>query len=370
MLRTQTIFWALISTIVLLLFWVLQDVLMPFILGLAIAYFLDPLVDRLEKLKLPRFIATSFVLLSFIFTFLCICLFLGPILKDQFLRFVQNLPTYMDQMRVTLNILVQEYGQTILNEQDLKALSQDYQPQLMEWATGMLKTIWDGGLAFFDVLSVLIITPVVSFYLLRDWDELVAKVDGWLPKKSQKTIRRLCLEIDETLAGFIRGQSSLCLLMGVLYSVALSCVGLNYAIFIGLFVGFVSFIPYVGAILGFAIGLGVAWFQFDTHTPILIVGGIFVIGQFIEGNILTPRLVGEKIGLHAVWVMFALMAGGSLMGFVGIMIAVPVTAVIGVMVRFFLEQYLKSPYYKGGKKIPSAASLKKKAKKTKARKKA
>jgi predicted PurR-regulated permease PerM len=216
------------------------------------------------------------------------------------------------------------------------------------WATGAIRKIWDSGMALFDVLSILFIAPVVSFYMLRDWPVMVHRVDSWLPRRNAKTIRRLVHQMDDALSGFVRGQAMVCVALGAIYAIALTVAGLNFGLFIGFTAGILSFIPYVGSLIGLASGLLVAWFQFDGElSRVALIAGIFAVGQFVEGNFLTPRLVGEKVGLHALWILFALMAGGALLGFTGVMIAVPVAAVTGVLVRFALQEYLQSSYYTG-----------------------
>jgi predicted PurR-regulated permease PerM len=196
----------------------------------------------------------------------------------------------------------------------------------------------------------MVVTPVVAFYILLDWDRMVGKVDGWIPRAHVGEVRKIILDIDRAVAGFIRGQGSLCLILGVWYAVGLSLAGLNFGLLIGFFAGMISFVPYVGSLVGMALGLSVAVVQFwggDLWTSIGLVLAVFVIGQFVEGNILQPRLVGQSVGLHPVWLMFALYAFGSLFGFVGMMVAVPAAAVAGVLVRYALSRYLQSDIFDG-----------------------
>ncbi len=209
----------------------------------------------------------------------------------------------------------------------------------------VIRSVISSGFAFFNLMSLLLITPVVAFYMLRDWDKFIAKVDSLLPVKSQESIREQAREIDCTLAGFIRGQSSVCLILGTYYSLGLYFVGLELGVLVGFVAGIISFIPYVGSILGFTVSIAIAFAQFNSWEPILQVVAVFLIGQFIEGNFLTPKLVGENVGLHPVWVMFALLAGGVLLGFLGLMIAVPVAAVIGVLIRHAIINYKQSDLY-------------------------
>jgi predicted PurR-regulated permease PerM len=215
----------------------------------------------------------------------------------------------------------------------------------MSWIGGALGGILSGSLAFFNVVSLIFITPIVTFYLLRDWDVLVAKVDSWLPPRYAPTIHQQMNEIDRTLAGFARGQATICLFLAVFYGVGLTAIGLDFGLAIGVFAGLLSFIPYVGSIVGLIVSVGLAYVQFDDWVWVAVTAGIFFAGQAIEGNILQPKLLGENVGLHPVWVIFALLAGGALFGFLGLLLAVPVMAVIGVVSRFALGCYLSSRIY-------------------------
>jgi predicted PurR-regulated permease PerM len=219
---------------------------------------------------------------------------------------------------------------------------------LVTWGTNLLGQVISGGVAIANLISLLVITPVVAFYLLRDWDRIVARVDTWLPRGHAGAIREQAREIDRTLAGFLRGQGTVCLILGVFYAIGLTLAGLDFGLVVGLVAGLLSFIPYVGAIVGLVLSVGLALVQFDDWLRIAVVAGIFFVGQAVEGNFLTPKLVGESVGLHPVWIIFGLLAGGALFGFVGVLLAVPAAAVIGVGVRFALGRYMQSPYYHGG----------------------
>jgi predicted PurR-regulated permease PerM len=229
----------------------------------------------------------------------------------------------------------------------LRAAAGNYAGDVAGWIAKVISGILSRGLALFDVLSVMFITPVVAFYLLRDWDLMVHKVDGWLPRHHADVVREQVKAVNVTLSGFVRGQATVCLALGALYAAGLTVAGLDFGLVIGLLSGVLSFIPYVGSLFGFVVSVGLALLQFDDLWRVAIVIGIFLFGQAMEGNVLTPKLVGDKVGLHAVWVMFALLAGGSLFGFLGVLLAVPVAAVIGVLTRFALRQYLNSRYYYG-----------------------
>lgn len=355
--RENFLFWPLASLLFLLTLWALKTMLLPFVIGLAVAYLLDPLVDRLEKARLNRTAATIVVLSSFASVFILAVAFTFPVLQEQLLQFVQAMPVYIQKIReVSLPLIAKAHEQLLMNKSvDLQQEASGYAAKAFEWASTVAGKIWNGGLAVFDILSILVVSPVVSFYMLRDWDVMIKKIDSWLPRRHAKTIRELARQMDAALSGFVRGQAMVCVVLGSIYGTALSFAGLNFGFLIGFMAGVLSFIPYVGSIIGFVTAIVVAWFQFDGETSkLLIVAAIFAVGQFTEGNVLTPKFVGEKVGLHAVWILFALMAGGTLMGFTGVMIAVPVAALIGVMTRFLIGEYLKSQYYTG--KSAKAAS--------------
>jgi predicted PurR-regulated permease PerM len=223
------------------------------------------------------------------------------------------------------------------------------------YLAGLAEGVFSGFGSLFTVLSLALITPVVTFYLLRDWDRIIGKIDSWLPRGNADVIREQVRLIDQTLAGFARGQALVCVLLGVFYAIGLSVVGLEFGLIVGFVTGLISFVPYFGMIVGFVAGVGIAIGQFGELVPVLLVALVFGIGQVLEGNILTPRLVGERVGLHAVWIIFALLAGGALFGFLGILLAVPVMAVIGVLARVLLGQYLASPLYRAGDPAPGDA---------------
>jgi len=207
--------------------------------------------------------------------------------------------------------------------------------------------LFRGGAAVFNALSLMLITPVVSFYLIRDYDLIVAKVDSWMPRYHVDEIRQVVSEIDRKIAGFVRGQGMVCLSLSAIYGIGLTVIGLDFGLLLGIATGLASFIPYFGMLIGMVTSVAVAVFQYGEIVPVVLVLVVFGIGQLVESFYLTPKLVGGQIGLHAVWVIFALMAGGSLFGFTGVLLAVPVAATVGVLVRHFMDKYLASPLYEG-----------------------
>jgi predicted PurR-regulated permease PerM len=349
-LQRQMIFWTAALVILILALWLLGDIMLPFIAGLVLAYFLDPVADALERLGLPRLAATLLILTASIVAIVMLLVLLLPVLGDQIARFASNLPSLMQALVKLFEDVAPQWLKDMVaaSGTNLPASLSDLAGKTAGWLAAILTSILSGSLALVNVISLLVVTPIVAFYMLNDWDHMVAKVDGWLPRDHHNTIRGLARQIDEAMAGFIRGQGTVCLSLGVFYAAALSLAGLNFGLLIGLGAGLLSFIPYVGTIIGGVLAIGMALIQFwPDWLQILIIIGVFVAGQFIEGNFLSPYLVGNRIGLHPVWLMFALFAFGYLFGFVGLLLAVPLAAAVGVLTRFALQQYLKSPLYLG-----------------------
>ncbi|MDP9196911.1 MAG: AI-2E family transporter [Pseudomonadota bacterium] len=347
--RKHWFFWFIMLGSIFLGLWLTSKVLLPFVAGFALAYMLDPLVDRVVGLRLSRGWATAAVLMIFVIIVALIILLIAPVLAEQTVSLIHAIPGYIDHVREHILPQIQHYIRQLSprDADQLKQAASNFTGTAVSWATVVAGTVVSGGLALVDIAGLLFITPVVAFYLLRDWDLIVARIDEWLPRPLVPVIREEARQINVTLSGFIRGQAAVCLILGLFYGIALSLAGLQFGLAIGLIVGLLSFMPYVGSLVGFVASTGVALFQFDDWVRVLIVVGIFFLGQAIEGNFLTPRLVGGKVGLHPVWVIFALLAGGSLFGFLGVLLAVPVAAVIGVLVRFALRRYLNSSYYQG-----------------------
>jgi predicted PurR-regulated permease PerM len=325
---------------------------------MAVAYLLDPVCDRLENIGMSRLWATLTILLSFILVLVLFFVLLLPVLGNQLASFLENFP---DLVRRLQALLAEYFPANLaslagLSPEDLQSSMTDLIGQGASFIGKLAQSIWSGGQALLSILSLFVITPVVAFYLLLDWDHMVERIDSWIPRDHLEEIRGLAREMDGAVAGFVRGQVSVCVILGFFYAVSLALVGLNFGLLIGMAAGLVSFIPFVGAALGFVLSIGVALVQFWPDWPwILVVGAVFAVGQFLEGNVLQPKLVGESTGLHPVTLMFALFAFGYLFGFVGMLIAVPAAAMIGVLARFALKQYLASPVYKGIGRSKTAA---------------
>ena len=325
--------------------WALSGILLPFLAGAALAYFLDPLADRLEARGLSRTAATGVVTVAMLGLFMAVLLLLVPSAVLQAQELIARLPDYAAALRAWLETAAPEQlepGEPLAQAMDMaRERLNDAVPRILDGA-------WSGGLALVEFATLLVVTPVVAFYLLLDWDRMVARVDGWIPRDHLHTVRGLARDIDAALAGFVRGQMSVCVILGTFYAVALMALGLEFGLAIGAFAGLVSFIPYVGTVLGATASVGVALFQYwETPQMILAVAAVFVAGQMFEGYFLTPRLVGRSVGLHPVALLFALAAFGSLLGFAGLLIAVPTAAAIAVLGRFAVAQYLEGRLYKG-----------------------
>ncbi len=346
--KKQLKWWGISAVVLIALFWVLGGALLPYIAGAAIAYFLDPLADRLEKIGLSRLWATVVICTITAMLAVLAVLIVLPLLIDQLVGLAKAAPGLVAQFQ---NWLGERFPQIFVEESMLRRGLLSLQNMLKDQSLVLVNGVLNSSLAVFDFLILLVITPVVSFYLLLDWDRLVAKIDIWLPREHLETIRGLARNIDKVLAGFVRGQITVSAILGSFYAISLVLIGLQFGAVIGLVAGLISFIPFVGSIIGGGLSIGVAVFQFwDDPIWIGVVAAVFAIGQFFEGNILSPKLVGGSVGLHPVWLMFSLSAFGSLLGFVGLLIAVPVSASIGVIGRFLMDQYIDGPLYKGPKK--------------------
>lgn len=349
-LQRQVTIWAIAFGVLIALLWLLGGVMLPFIAGLVLAYFLDPVADALERLGLPRLAATLVILICAILILVVALIIIAPVFADQVGRFASDLPNLIRSLVARFDDLAPNWlkEQLVNSGMDVQGSLAGFAGKAAEWILSLLSSIWSGGMALVNLVSLMVVTPIVAFYLLEDWDRMVAKVDSWLPREHAPTIRSLASEIDRAMAGFIRGQGTVCLLLGAFYAIGLSLAGLKFGLAIGLFAGLLTFIPYAGALIGGILAIGVALVQFwPDMVSILMVVGVFAIGQFLEGNFLSPKLVGKSVGLHPVWLMFALLAFGYLFGFVGLLLAVPLAAAAGVLVRFGLRQYLGSKLYLG-----------------------
>ncbi len=341
--------WLAGGLVFLALVYLLRSVLLPFVAGMAVAYFLDPVCDRLERAGCSRNLATALVTSLFALLVVVALLVIVPLLVQEIGAFILSLPDFVARAQARLlpfyQHLQEQFGLPAIDQLVVMLRAR------LDGALGIvgegLQRLASGGAALANLLSLVFITPVVTFYLLRDWDRLVARIDALLPRDHAADIREQARLIDLTLAGFARGQALVCLALGLYYAIALVSIGLPFGIVVGLGAGLLTFIPYVGALSGFVVALAIALASFAGWDSVLLVLGIFGLGQILEGNVLTPKLVGERVGLHPVWIIFALLAGGALFGFLGLLLAVPVAAAIGVLVRFSVLRYRASRLYLG-----------------------
>jgi predicted PurR-regulated permease PerM len=350
--RQQITLWGIAFVAFLLLMWLMGQVLLPFLVGGAIAYFMDPVADRLQRLGLSRTAATSVISIVALLVVVLLVLAIIPTLVSQLSALVNSAPEIFQKLQAFLLERFPELADsTSTMRQTLADIGAAIQSRGGELAAGLVNS----ALGVVSIVVFILVVPVVAFYLLLDWDNMVQRIDGLLPRDHAETVRRLAREIDAVLAGFVRGQVSVCLLLGAYYSVALMAAGLQFGLVVGAIAGTITFIPYVGALVGGLLAIGLALFQFwGDWVSISVVAGIFAAGQFIEGNILTPKLVGKSVGLHPVWLLLALSAFGTAFGFVGMLVAVPVAAMMGVLMRFGIAQYQSSLLYQGvgGRSVP------------------
>lgn len=342
---TQMRYWGLFALGAFALLWFLGDILLPFILGSAIAYCLDPIADRLQRMGLSRALAVLVISVLFVLVFAIVSLLVIPSLVRQTADLVNAMPDLARQLRDFITARVPGgLGEGSTFSTALAGLGDTIRERGMELLNGVLGS----ALTVINVLMLFFIVPVVAVYMLIDWDRLVSRIDDLLPRDHAPTIRRLAGEIDRTLSQFIRGQGTVCLIQGTFYAVALMAVGLNFGMVVGVLAGLLSFIPLVGALTGGVLAIGLAVFQFwGDWLHIGLVVGIFFFGQFVEGNFLTPKLVGSSVGLHPVWLLLALSVFGALFGFVGMLVAVPLAAMLGVLVRFAIAEYKDGRLYQG-----------------------
>ena len=342
---TQMRYWSIAAAVFFIVLWYLGNVMLPFVLGGAVAYFLDPLADRLERLGLSRLLSTVVISVVAVLVFVLLALLLIPTLVNQAVQLVNIAP----QLASNLQAFLTERFPSLMDQDSILRHSLDALGQKVQERGGeLINAALSSAKSVLNVVLIIFIVPVVAVYLLYDWDRMVAALDSLLPRDHAPTIRRLGRDIDRTLASFIRGQGTVCLILGAYYAIALMLVGLQFGLVIGVTAGLISFIPYVGALVGGALAIGLALFQFWGEW--WMIGGvvaIFFAGQFFEGNILSPNLVGSSVGLHPVWLIFALSAFGSLFGFVGMLVAVPVSAALGVLVRFLADRYRDGLLYQG-----------------------
>lgn len=361
-LQKQVLIWAASFAVLVFALWLLSPILLPFLAGFVLAYFLDPVADRLQKWGISRLTAALLIVIMALIVVVTSFVVFVPMLADQVGRFAGELPALIQSLATRLNAWAPQWMKDAVNTSgtDIQASVTQFAGKAADWILSVLKTLLSGGLALVNLVSLLVVTPIVAFYMLVDWDRMLATVDSWIPRDYVATVRELGRDVNSAMAGFIRGQGTVCLVLGMFYAAGLTFAGLKFGLAIGLLAGALTFIPYAGAMTGGVLAIGVALVQFwPDYWSIGLVVGVFALGQFLEGNFLSPKLVGKSIGLHPVWLMFALFAFGYAFGFVGLLLAVPMAAAAGVLVRFALKQYLASRLYLGaddteGSPVPPA----------------
>jgi predicted PurR-regulated permease PerM len=326
----------------------LREVLLPFVAAMVLAYLLDPLATRLERAGMNRLVATLAIVGLFIVGVAVLVILTAPPIVSELAYFIDNFPLYIGRLQELATDRNHPWSSKILGEGlgyaeksvgDLTTLASS-------WLDTFLHSVWTGGRALISAFSLLVVTPVLACYLIYDWKKMMAVVDNWVPPAQRDTVRALAREIDDTIGGFIIGQGALCLILALFYAAALSLIGLKHGWLIGIAAGLISFVPYLGSLTGLAVSTCVAIAQFWPNWSVVwIVPAIFFVGQSLSDYVLSPYLVGRRVNLNPVWIMFALFAFGYLFGFVGLLIAVPLAAAIGVIMRFALQQYYASPLY-------------------------
>ena len=362
----QVGFWLIALAVFVSLLWLFSAVLPPFIVALILGYLLDPIVGRMQRLGLSRSWSTTIIVLGSLVTIGLFVFLLAPMIGRQLSDFIKALPGLVNRAESLvvmagdqvaqgyLGNLLKKFGLSDSTPSDLKGHAGDLVNRAVQWLAGSAETILSRGAAILDILSWIVITPVVAFYLLLDWPRMLKTIDALVPPRHRETICSLAHQIDVAPAGFPRGQSLVCLFPAGWYGLGLSFVGLNFGLLIGLAGGLLSFIPYVGSLLVLLVSLLIATVQgWPNWHLVALTLGVVLVGQFLEGNVLSPKLVGDKVGLHPVWLIFALLAFSSVFGFVGLVIAVPVAAAAGVLLRFATARYRESPFYSGEPIAPS-----------------
>lgn len=331
-----------------LVLWVFADILTPFVLAGCIAYFLDPLATRMTRLGLPRAAAAMLLIVLLVLLALLSLLLLYPLVVSQMTVLIYALPGYVTSITATLRELLdtleQAAGPDVVGAR-LRELILGQASSMLSWLGTATTRLIGGGIALFNVFTLTVVTPVMSFYLLRDWPDMMSRLESWMPRRSASTLRQIARDIDRVLSAWLRGQLLCCLILGIFYAAALSAIGLDLGLTVGLVSGFLSFIPYVGSMTGLVLSVLLAIGQWGDWAGVIWVLAIFFTGQAVEGYIIYPRLLGDRVHLHAVWVIFALFAGGVAFGFLGVLLAVPIAAAIGVLARYWLRRYLESPLY-------------------------
>lgn len=347
--KTQAMFWGGALALFFAFVWAFKGVLTPFILGIAIAYLLEPLVRLLHKIGIKRWLASLLMLVLFFITLALIFVFIGPPVYRELTELVRKIPDYAQQL-VTMSMPYIETVQAKMGfngVDQFKTLLQENAGKIFKAGTGVLAGLATGGQLFMSFMTIILLSPIVAFFMMREWPKATAYVEGLYPESHAATIKSLLKKIDLKIAGFVRGQLMVAFVLGIVYAVVLSIAGLDYGFLIGICAGLAGIIPLVGSTLGLIVSVVVAWLQSGGDLGFVgMIAAIFIVGQVLEGNVLSPKLIGDSVGLHPLWILFALMAGGSLFGIAGMLLAVPVTASAGVLIGYAIDQYKDSKLYR------------------------
>jgi predicted PurR-regulated permease PerM len=326
----------------------LRGILLPFVAALVLAYLLDPVAKRIDRLGVGRLAATLTIVLPVVIAIVVLLALTVPIIVRELGHFIENLPLYIRRLHALANSSSHPWVSKIIGEGlgEVEHSIGAFTAQASASFETFLRSIWSGGQALISMLSLVVVTPIIACYLLYHWNTMIAAIDNWVPRARQETVRALAREIDESIGGFVRGQSALCLILAVFYAAALHLIGLKHGALIGFAAGVIGFIPYVGSLLGLVVSTSIAIAQFwPNWTLIWVVPTVFFIGQSLGDYVLAPYLISRRVHLNPVWVIFALYVFGYLFGFAGLMVAMPAAAAIGVLVRFALREYYASPLY-------------------------
>jgi len=343
----RLLFWVALLLLVVVALGALRSILLPFAVGLVVAYILAPTVGRLERWGVSRTLASLFVLAVFLFGVACIFILLVPLIEGQIVKLIARTPYLVALMQEQVGNLMQLLQERLPAEEvaKLRDLLGTKLGEALTWIVAILQGMITSSFAVLNILSLIVVTPIVAFFLLRDWQAIVGYIDSYVPRQSLATVREQAHIVSDTLVGFVHGQALVCLILAIYYAIALSIVGLESAVALGFLIGILAIIPIAGVTMALILSLGLAALQCGQWAQVFMVAGVFAFGQTIEGYVLTPKLIGDRIHLHPVWVIFALFAGGTLAGFVGVLVAVPAAAVIGVLIRFALQRYRQSTLY-------------------------
>jgi predicted PurR-regulated permease PerM len=358
-LRNQVLVWVGFTFVVILAIWLFRPILLPFVIGIALAYILNPAVSFVGRSGLNRAWSAAVVLLAVLAVIIGLLVWITPQIATQIVGLASRLPGYVGDLNNLLRSLAPQLNEWLGPERaaQLEASLAQFFGSGIEFLGGVTAQVAQSGLTVLNTIAVLILTPVVAFYLLLDWEGMVKGIDDLLPREHRREIRQVLDQIDRSMASVVRGQGSVILALCVYYATALSLTGLNFGLVIGLMTGLLSFIPFFGFLTGFVLSMGIALVQFAPNWWfVAIVFVVYMIGQFLEGNVLYPRLVGQSININPVWLMFALFAFAFLFGFVGLLLAVPLAAITATLTRYAIRRYKDSALYKGERPPKPAAA--------------